>query len=196
MDLGLSTNSMKIRYITPFSLEHNGSAPNIGGEYNQVISELPDDCYVVLRDCDTLFLSSDIGHKIKKIIEDNPQYHVITCRTNRLGIGEPYVVGSKFSETDVSQHVYFADFLWNKRNTACMEVKVAPGMLMIFHKSVWQKHKFEENSIFFDKIFSRKLIQSGGKIGLAIGLYIFHLYRWGQGNPKTYKQHLITKPGN
>lgn len=175
---------MKLRFIEPWS-----SALNIGGSLNEIINDLPDDCHVVSRDQDTLFLNSKIGHQIEQIIKDNPQYDVITCMTNRIGIKE-HCQSGMFDDPNISTHIDISSGLWECYGTNCTDTHIAPGMLMIFHKSVWQKHKFEANSIFFDKIFSKKVIASGGKIGLAKGLYLLHLYRFGQDNPKTYREHL------
>lgn len=175
---------IKVRHITPWA-----SDLNIGGEYSKVISELPDDCYICLRDQDTMFLNPKAGNHVENIIKANPKYDVITCMTNRIGIKE-HCHPTMFDEPDINEHIIAANMLNMRYGAECIDTHIAPGMLMIFHKSVWQKHKFEENSIFFDKIFSKKVIASGGKIGLAKGLYLLHLYRFGQDNPKTYREHL------
>jgi len=175
---------IKVRHITPWA-----SDMNIGKIYNQTINELPDDCFICLRDQDTMFLNPKAGNHVEAIIKANPQYDVITCMTNRIGIKEHCVPGM-FDIADIGQHIDAAEISYGIHGTECVNTHIAPGMLMIFHKSVWQKHKFEENSIFFDKIFSKKVIASGGKIGLAKGLYLLHLYRFGQDNPKTYREHL------
>jgi hypothetical protein len=179
---------MKLRFIEPWS-----SALNIGGSLNEIINKLPDDCYIVARDGDTMFLTPKYGNQIEQIIKANPQYDVITCMTNRIGIKEHCVAGM-FDIESISAHITMALAIEYQHGTECIDTHIAPGMLMIFHKSVWQKHKFEENSIFFDKIFSKKVIASGGKIGLAKGLYLLHLYRWNQDSPKTYREHLRPVP--
>lgn len=180
---------MEIRHITPFS-----TSLNIGGEYNKCISELPNDCWVVLRDGDTMFLTPDWGKQIEEIITANPDYDLITCMTNRIGVADLCVPGM-FGETDIQKHVDKATLIkaWDWDNRFKVEPTfLAPGMLMIFHKSVWVKAGgFEENTIFFDKRFSKAVSNYGGKIGVAKGLYLFHLYRWGQDKPKEYREHLI-----
>lgn len=179
---------MKIRYITPYS-----SSLNIGGEYNQVISELPDDCYIVLRDGDTMFLTSDWGKHIEDIILANPDYELITCMTNRIGFKD-ICCELMFDVSDLHDHVYVAKERSRVFGSLVTPTYAAPGMLMIFHKSVWAKvGGFKPNSIYFDKEFSKDVTKSGGKIGAARGLYLFHLYRFGQSNPKAYKEHLKLK---
>ena len=173
---------MKIHYISPFSTSNN-----IGGEYNNRISELPKNCYVVLRDCDTMFLNSDIGHRIEAIILANPEYQLITCMTNRIGL--PYLcVDNMFDEPDIQKHLDLAQTINGTNVYPCL---VAPGMLMIFHKSVWEKVKFIENSIYFDRQFSQDVLDKGMSIGVATGLYLFHLYRFGKENPRNYTEHLL-----
>lgn len=178
---------MEIRHITPFS-----TSLNIGGEYNKCISELPNDCWVVVRDGDTMFLTPDWGKQIEEIITANPDYDLITCMTNRIGIPDLCVKSQMFDEPDIRLHIDLALSASRGCRTLVEPTHCAPGMLMIFHKSVWVKAGgFEENTIFFDKRFSKAVTKYGGKIGVARGLYILHLYRFGQTNPKEYRDHLI-----
>lgn len=176
---------MKIHYITPFSTDNN-----IGKEYNDRISDLPDDCYIVLRDGDTMFLRSDFGEHIEQIINHNSKYHLITCMTNRIGLPNLLVKGM-FDEIDITEHLRKANELYDLNYLDVKPCLVAPGMLMIFHKSVWNKVKFQEKSIYFDKQFSNDVRRLGMSIGCATGLYIFHLYRLGKENPRFYKKHLL-----
>lgn len=176
---------MIIHHIRPFS-----TTKNIGEEYNSRISELPNDCYVVLTDGDTMFLTSDWGAQIEQIIKDNPHYSVITCMTNRIANPNHCVTGM-FDNDSIMAHVIKAHELQLMHGTKCIDTVVAPGLLMIFHKSIWDKYKFKENSIIFDKQFSNDVIKGGGKIGLAKGLYMLHLYRYGKPNPTKYKAHLL-----
>lgn len=178
---------MKIRYITPFSTKKN-----IGKAYNEAIEELPDDCYIVLRDGDTMFLTPDWGNQIERIIADNPEYSGITCMTNRLGLKECLIEGRMDNFNNMTDQIFIAKEQWRMHSTTVKPGTVAPGMLMIFHKSVWAKAGgFKENSILFDREFSAAVIKSGGRIGIAMGLYIFHLYRYGQKNPQNYTKHLM-----
>lgn len=174
---------MIVHYLTPFS-----TAKNIGGEYNARISELPDDCYIVLRDGDTMFMLQNWGEQIEQIISQNPEYRVITCMANRLGVIDHCVPGM-FGIDSIFQHIETAERIYS---TEVVPAKIAPGLCMIFHKSVWNKYKFVENSIFFDKVFSAKVLRDGGKIGLATGLYLLHLYRYNKPDPKHFTKHLLT----
>lgn len=176
---------MIIHHISPFSC-----SKNIGLEYNERISELPNDCYIALSDGDALFLLPDWGTHIKDIIINNPQYGVITCMTNRLAL-EAHCVPNMFDCDSILEHVKTAHKLRQEFGNSCVETDIAPGLLMIFKKSLWEDIKFKENSIIFDKVFSREVIARGGKIGLAKGLYMLHLYRYGLKNPKLNINHLL-----
>lgn len=189
---------MEIRYITPFSTEHNNLKwPNIGGCYNQVISELPDDCYVCLRDGDTMFLTPDWGKQIESIIENNSEFDLITCMTNRVGLKHHCCGDYLFNCTNITEHIIHAHSLKQKfghevsSGSNLYPITVAPGYFMLFHKSLWQKvGGFPEYDITFDRVFSKKVLKDGGKIGIATGLYIFHSYRMLSSNPQNSINHL------
>jgi hypothetical protein len=176
---------MIIHFIQPFNPDKN-----IGLEYNSRIAELPNDCYICLRDQDTLPLRPDFGAQIYQVIEANPDFQIIGCMTNRLRAPYQLVNGKFNSDPDISNHIEIANQQWDKYGTKVTDVPMVAGMCMIFHKSVWDEIKFKENSIFFDKEFCNSA-RKKYKIGVAKGVYLFHLYRWGQGDPFTYTKHLI-----
>jgi hypothetical protein len=178
--------AIQIRFIQPFS-----QSKNIGQEYNQCISELPDDCFVVLRDQDTLPLRPDWGNQIYEVIKANPSFQIIGCMTNRLRAPYQLAAGVFSNDADISNHIEIANQLWDEHSTLVTDVPGVAGMCMIFHKSVWEQIKFEENSIFFDKQFCDKARKLGMNIGVARGVYLFHLYRWGKQDPFNYKEHLL-----
>lgn len=175
---------MKIHHIRPFS-----TSGNIGKEYNDRINDLPDDCYIALTDGDCMYMVSDWGSHVESIIKNNQNYDIITCMTNRIGISNHCVPGM-FDQDSVLSHVQKAKSLQEFWGDIVIKTHVAPGLCMIFHKSLWSKYKFKENSIIFDLEFSKDVIKGGGSIGLAKGLYMMHLYRYGKDKPKKYKAHL------
>jgi len=120
---------MKIRYITPF----NHVDKNIGLSYNEAISELPDDCYIVLRDYDTL-LFPDSCNLIPKIIKSNPEFELFTCLTNRIGV-HLHCVKDMFMDDSILAHQNKAAELRERFGTEVMETGIAPGLCMIFHNN-------------------------------------------------------------
>ncbi len=174
---------MEIRYISPFDLEIN-----IGKSRNKAIAELPDNTWIVCMDLDCMPLLPDFGVQIHNLIRDNPQYSAFTCMTNRVRIAEHCVEGM-FDEPDIGKHIDKAEEL--RSITTVEPTIICTGYCMIFNKSLWQEVKFRENLIAFDIDWSRKIMFNGHKIGLAKGIYMLHLYRWGQPNPQMYRQHFL-----
>lgn len=175
---------MTITFLTPFDLT---GSKNIGKAYNEAIEAAPDE-YICLRDGDTIFMIPDWGIQIKEIIETNPDYDIIGCMTNRLAIPQQLVPGM-FDEPDIGKHLETAENLQQFR-TEVFKSNMAAGLCLIFHKSVWQKCKFKENTVIFDRIFCIDAKLKGFNIGIAKGLYLLHLYRYGKENPQHYKDHL------
>ena len=176
---------MILHFITPFAQDKN-----IGLEYNKRIAELPEDCYICLRDQDTLPLTSDWGNKIYQVIEQNKDYDIIGCMTNRIRAPFQLVDGIFNTDSNISNHIDISIEQWDKHGTSVKDAPYIAGLCMIFHKSVWESIKFTENSIFFDLEFCQAA-RTKYKIGIAQGIYLFHLYRWGQLDPYTYKSHLL-----
>lgn len=175
---------MIISFITPFDLS---GSKNIGKAYNSTIEQCPEG-YIVLRDGDSMFLTPDWGMQIKDIINANPEYDILGCMTNRLSVPQQLVPGM-FNEADIGKHIEAATELQQYR-TEVFKSNMAAGLCLIFHKSIWQKCKFKENTVIFDRLFCMQAKRLGYNIGIARGLYLFHLYRWGQNNPQHYKEHL------
>lgn len=176
---------MTVRFITPFAKDKN-----IGREYNQVISELPDECWIVVRDYDSLMFTGGVNH-IYDIVDSNPEYDLFTSMTNRVGINIHCVPGM-FDNYSLIDHQDKAEDLWNRFGTKVISTNVAPGFCMIFKKETWEKvGGFREKCIDFDRHFSNAVRQHKGKIGLCLGLYSLHLYRLGKDMPKHYTKHLL-----
>lgn len=166
---------------------------NIGGGINACIRLLPDDAWVCLRDGDTSFLSPQWGAQVEAIVaEHGDTYDLIGAMTNR--IRAPYQLhdGVLSDEADLSRHVAIATDRWTEHLTAVAPVPYGPiaGFLMLFRKSTWARHPFAEHSIYFDQQFTDAVRHNGGKVGVALGLYVLHLYRWGKRNPTARLEHL------
>lgn len=177
-----------IHYITPFR-----SDKNIGRAYNEACATAPEGAWICLRDPDTMFLQPDSQALIEQIIESDPPFDLIGCRTNRLrGVHQCLV--NMFDEKDMSRHMEMAS---NKHIKYGVDIHTTiqpiAGMFMLFRKQLWNQIKFVENSIYCDKAFSADVLAAGGKLGVAQGLYIFHLYRWSSKHPYDDIGHLTGK---
>ena len=180
---------MKIFYSSPFR-----SDKNIGKAYNEFIELLPEDAYVCITDGDSMFLHPYYGKCIEEIIKTNPDYDLIGCVTNRLGILHQ-CYNNEFSEdTDVSNHYEKTISAWDNNGTIVEPTNLVAGLCMIFSKQTWIKvGGFKENTIFADKLFSQYILRNKGKIGIAKGLYVFHGYRiWNKTHLKAWNstEHL------
>lgn len=180
---------MKIHYITPYS-----TIKNYGGEFNDRISELPNDSWICLRDGDTMFLNHDWGKQIQDvIIKHGDKYQLIGCMTNRVNRRHQLVNGIFNSDWDIQHHYSISKVLHENDYDTVIDVTSKSrlaGLFMLFHKSTWEKCKFVENNRRFDDLFCRDIINKGGKLGLMKGLYLFHWYRGWSNDPTNDFIHL------
>jgi GT2 family glycosyltransferase len=181
-------DAQMIHYIQPYSREKN-----IGGAINSAIRQLnahPSD-WVVLTDHDVLWLLPDSKAQIENILLTT-NFDVLGPVTNRLALNAQLHEGV-FDVYDIREHIKVA----KERQQQCgNHVQQFDNFLaafcLCFRVSTWQKlGGFTENDIQFDSIFCIKAQASGMKLGLMLGVYLYHLYRTGSDNPRTDYKHLI-----
>lgn len=180
---------MTIHYSTPFSNEKN-----IGKAYNEFCENVPDGEWICLRDGDTLFLRSDWGNQIESIINTHgDEFKLIGCVTNRLRATHQLYRNTFSNDGDINNHITIANHLYNSFKDQVEATSYVAGLCMIFNKDTWKNVKFRENSILFDKQFNSDIREKyrRSKIGIAKGLYLFHLYRWGEKDPFNSTKHLL-----
>lgn len=171
---------------------------NIGGGLNASIGLLPDDAWVCIRDGDTMFLTPNWGEQIEQIAAQRPTgMDVIGCMTNRLRAPLQLHGGALSNDTDLGNHIAIANQRWEEFGTECRDAQNEPvaGMLLLFSKATWERHPFVERSVYFDRDFCAAARAQGSRVGVALGLYIFHAYRWGQAYPASYVEHLAKARG-
>ena len=192
--------SIPIYYFTPARGDKNiGKAIN-----DHVRSIQEDDAWICLRDCDTMFLTPNYAKHIEEIVEKYKEtYDVIGCMTNRVGMKYQLINGQLSEDTDVRHHMNLAHKLEEEKYAQVVKSPTyIAGFFMVFSKKAWLEHSFEEGSIlikkkvgnkieigFFDYWFSN-YFHKKRRVGLATGLYIFHLYRLFHKN-RTVKDHLL-----
>ena len=176
---------MKINYLQSYD-----EGFNLSKGINERINLLSND-WICLTDCDTLKFPSFQTNLIE-ILEKANETDLIGSMTNRLRKSNPAVIQEMYDNDSVTEHFNVAIDLWNKNNTKLTPIKIIAGNCMIFHKSLWILcGGFDETKLFFDKYFSYKVAEIGGRCLLAQGLYIFHLYRWGSTDPVSDVNHLL-----
>ena len=170
-----------INFIQPYSF-----TLDIGIAYNKACEPL--EGWICITDQDTLKFEGFANH-LRTIIGTIDENVVFTCMTNRLRRNNPQVVKECFDESDIDKHFNYFNNVWDVYGTKLVDTETIAGVCMVFHKKVWEKVKFA-NCVTFDRVFSHQARQAGFKTKLALGLYIFHLYRWGKPDPENNIEHL------
>jgi hypothetical protein len=126
-------------------------------------------------------------------------WDVLGCVTNRIGNesqrhGHPTDNQKQwvFDLNRIDAHMNICKETSYLKGSQIEETNLIAGFLMIFKKSLWNKIKFQEG-INFDIKFCEAVKASGGRIGIMKGIYVWHTYRLGHDNPKSYKKHLLNK---
>lgn len=132
-----------------------------------------------------MFLQPDWAGHIESIVDNCSNFHLIGCMTNRLGLRHQ-LHGSEVSDNpNISDHIEIAKQLKLRYgNQVVASEGTIAGLLMLFPKSLWAMGRFPDGlkvgNAFIDYHFCQSAIKNGFKIGIAKGLYIFHLYRMGK----------------
>ena len=164
-----------IHYLTPYSIENN-----IGGAYNkscQLITD-PED-WIVIRDGDTMFLTPQWGRVIAETIgKYGTIYSLFGAKTNRVKEYHHLVEGM-FNEKDLDAHYQTAvELEKTKRTEVIQTIFDVAGFFMAFQKKTFDKvGGFDENTPIFDRLFTRKVRNNVGAVGVMQGLYVLHAYR-------------------
>jgi hypothetical protein len=178
----------KVFYVLPWD-----SNKNIGKYLNEVMSKLDDDDWLCIMDCDTIHTTTYFGKYIEDVIDNNPEYSLFTCYTNRIACTWQISPNSDWDSDDMVYHRNLGEKLWNENKTKVIDVtnnSLLSGILMLLNKRTWvTMGKFEENMLHgFDNNVHTKVKNSGLKVGLMTGIYVYHWYR---GGDKTNKFHLL-----
>lgn len=175
----------KIHYFTPYAYDKN-----LGKAYNECFKNIPDHDYVCIMDGDTMFLNNDFGHQIAKTIKKRPGGAIYTCLTNRIGNPEQQYRVKISNISYIDYHKNIADNLKKTKELDTASAKKRTSMLVsVISKKVWNDIKFRDGMIGVDWDFSQRVLDAGHKIYIMQGLYVFHLYRFGQNIRNT--RHLI-----
>ena len=184
---------MKVHHITP-----GRSDLNYGKSINDIIYSLPDEDWICLRDIDTIPLHHRVFFKQCEEIAESGEYDLVSCMTNRLGVGYQLYEGKMSDNWDIEHHVKIAHELYNDYGSEVEEPPntVLAGVMMLFSRETWVKAgEFPEGGVFVDGrtidiTFTKKVLKTGGKIGIAKGIYLFHLYRNWEQHPRLNNSHL------
>lgn len=171
---------------------------NIGKAINDIVKNVGDNDWICLRDIDTIPILHKEFIKQCQDIADKGNYDLVGCITNRMGL-ERQLYNLKISEDfDIKNHLPIAKELHEKHGSnVSTYTGTIGGVMMMFSKKAWMRvGGFDEGGIvnsqgqYFDYTFSKKIAQAKGRIGVADGIYIFHLYRMEEENPMRSTKHL------
>lgn len=180
---------MKVHYIQPFALDKN-----IGKAYNEACAMIPSsNDWICITDQDVMFLEPHTKALIHEIAATG-DCELYVAMTNRLK--NPHQLhGCKISDDpNIRNHIQIAKERREQCGTQVVEYPhITAGMLMLFPKYVWEVTPFAEGiygDVTFDSHFGDCIRHKRGKVGLMTGVYVFHLYRFGQDNPGERIEHL------
>lgn len=183
---------MKVHYTNPWATDKN-----IGKAFNEFCESVPDGDWICLQDGDMLYLTPDWGAQIEAVIANHGNdFSLFGCLTNRLGRKIQVYDWDNYDNHNIKDHYKIAKDLSEKHFAEVediTETRFVAGLLMLFPKSVWEKHKFRETGtpLSVDDAFSRSIVKSGGRLGLMRGLYVYHLYRIWSSKPHSDTRHLF-----
>jgi hypothetical protein len=183
---------MKIEFIQVFDFDLN-----IAKRLNEVIEPLPNN-WICLTDQDTLKFEG-FAKDVKELIESGniTKKDLTGCMTNRLNPNNKAVIKELFNAKSIDDH-HIQSVVSRMYGNQVEETDIVAGACMIFHKELFNAvGGFDESKLYFDKDLSRKTLKNGGRLLIARGIYIFHLYRWGKKDPVSSIDHLKKqKKGN
>lgn len=166
-----------VHIVKPYSI-----TKNLGEAYNKTMQMIPDGDWACLCDYDTMFLTPDCGYILNTYAEMYPDFGLLTCLTNRIHpLAFKQLYGGEVSEDDsILNHQKKAEIMkQNLYKVNRVEHEVS-GFLMLISKKTWQKVKFKEENgrcLGVDNTFCWNLLEKGEKIGVMLGMYLFHSYR-------------------
>lgn len=184
-----------VHHITP------GRADlNYGKAINDVIEFLPDDDWICLRDIDTLPLHHRVFFQQCEDIANAREFDLISCKTNRIGVVHQLHNHKISNNFDIKHHLQIAYERYEHYGSSVVEsCGLVAGVMMLFSKKTWEDAgRFREGGVqvdgsFLDYIFSSTVEKIGGRIGIAKGIYMFHIYREWADNTRMGYKHLLKK---
>lgn len=175
----LSAGGTNVHHITPGRADKN-----LGLAVNSIISALPDQDWICLRDIDTMPPYHLPFFKQCEDIARESNFHLVGCITNRLGL-KYQLHNGEFSENfDLKHHAGIGKQRFEQYGSTVENTKQSiAGLFMLFPKSTWLRVKgFPEGGIringsFVDWHFSEAVRNAGMRVGIAQGIYLVHNYR-------------------
>lgn len=147
------------------------------------------DDWVCFTDRDTWFPHAKYGKIIDQYTKQN-EFGLLTCQTNRVGTMYQCFEKKYWDVESSKRHVEIAEGLFLKHNTDIQDITLkAPmsGMLILISKRTWLScDGFKKTGLLgVDNSIHYAVRNKGGKVGMMLGVYVWHYYR--NGNQKDRK---------
>lgn len=174
--------------FTPWSAEKD-----IGKSYNRCMELLSPGDWGVFLDGDAVFTTYDWGKHITDTIEANPEYDLLTCMTNRVGLSSQIYRVSVWGENDMLKHRQWGEQCWTDYGTEVQDITGGTplsGVMIAASYNGWKKcGGFPEGGMLgIDNAIHKTFEANGYRVGIMRGLYVYHWYR---GGDKRNTKHLI-----
>lgn len=166
---------------------------NLGWAYNNFMSLVEEDDWVLFLDHDATFTTRNWYPQIEDIITSNPEYGMFTCLTNRIGMECQKPEGIDENNHDIRYHREIGTHFQNEYYKEVVEYPLEwlSGVIILINKSTWKTTGgFENGFIGVDNCIHRACSKHGIKVGLMLGFYVYHWYR-GDGDMDHVKESNI-----
>jgi GT2 family glycosyltransferase len=172
----------RVFHIIPWN-----SDKNIGKSYNETMSLVRDNDWVCFLDGDAVHTTSFFGRQIEEVINNNPDFSLFTCYTNRVNNHWQIPPGVDKKTNDQKYHREFGKKLWYQNGTKVIDttnLQLMSGVMILISKNTWQRVGGfkEEKMLSIDNDIHGKIKNAGMKLGLMTGIYVQHWYRNGDIN--------------
>jgi len=151
--------------------------------YNECMSGVPDDGWGCFIDHDAMFTTVDWFLQLQQVIKENPQYDCFTVVTNRI-YNEEQAIKIDQDNHNMRYHRAVGASIQKENGSNIKDITTGAamsGVVILIKKSAWQKCKFrpmDNGSMYgIDGLFHKDLKEKGFKVGIMLGVYVYHWYR-------------------
>jgi len=180
--------------IPKYKIYHSipwNSNKNIGQSYNDMMNLVDDNDWVCFIDGDSVHTTHYFGIRIEQVIDNNPNYSLFTCLTNRIACKYQLAPNVDWKNDSQSYHRQIGENLWSKNTTSVVDITTntpLSGVMILIKKLAWSRVGGfkQEKMLSVDNDIHTKFKNAGLKVGLMTGIYLQHWYRGGDINNKKH----------
>lgn len=173
----MKQSTTKVNFVSPYCADLQ-----LANEYNRLVNKFDNDEWLCFVDADVMFLTSNFGQHIQAIIDAHSRdFTAFTCMTNRVGQLKQCHTGKMSNNFNVLDHVLIAEKKQRESGLGIVEMKsshLLSGLLILAKVSTFKKVPFKGDGMLgVDNQWHKDLYTKGGRLGLMLGVYVFHRYR-------------------